>query len=70
MGTISGSGVSNVVTTGTFTIPLMKANGYDKNFAGAVEAVASNGGQILPPVMGSRGVPDGRDDRRKLLHRG
>ena len=53
MGTISGSGVSNVVTTGTFTIPLMKANGYDKNFAGAVEAVASNGGQILPPVMGS-----------------
>lgn len=53
MGTISGSGVSNVVTTGTFTIPLMKSCGYDKDFAGAVEAVASNGGQILPPVMGS-----------------
>jgi len=53
MGTISGSGVSNVVTTGTFTIPLMKSSGYDKDFAGAVEAVASNGGQILPPVMGS-----------------
>lgn len=52
-GTISGSSVANTVSTGTFTIPLMKANGYDKNFAGAVEAVASNGGQILPPVMGS-----------------
>jgi TRAP transporter 4TM/12TM fusion protein len=53
MGTISGSAVANVVTTGVFTIPLMKKVGYEKNFAGAVEAVASTGGQIMPPVMGA-----------------
>lgn len=53
MGSINGSAVANVVTTGTFTIPLMKKVGYDKNYAGAVEAVASTGGQILPPVMGA-----------------
>lgn len=53
MGTISGSAVANVATTGVFTIPLMKRVGYDKNFAGAVEAVASSGGQIMPPVMGA-----------------
>jgi len=53
MGTISGSGVANVVTTGTFTIPLMKKTGYKPHFAGAVEAVASNGGQIAPPIMGA-----------------
>jgi TRAP transporter 4TM/12TM fusion protein len=53
VGTISGSSTANVVTTGTFTIPLMKRSGYDKNFAGAVEAVASTGGQITPPVMGA-----------------
>ncbi|WP_134702823.1 TRAP transporter permease [Ammoniphilus sp. YIM 78166] len=53
MGSISGSGVANVVTTGTFTIPLMKKTGYKPHFAGAVEAVASNGGQLLPPVMGA-----------------
>jgi TRAP transporter 4TM/12TM fusion protein len=53
MGTISGSGVANVVTTGTFTIPLMIKTGYKNHFAGAVEAVASNGGQIMPPVMGA-----------------
>lgn len=53
MGTISGSGVANVVTTGTFTIPLMKKSGYTPSFAAAVEAVASSGGQILPPVMGA-----------------
>ena len=52
-GTISGSSTANVVATGTFTIPLMKKAGYDKNFAGAVEAVASTGGQITPPVMGA-----------------
>lgn len=52
-GTISGSAVANVVTTGTFTIPLMKKLGYRKDFAGAVEAVASTGGQIMPPVMGA-----------------
>lgn len=53
MGMVSGSGPANVVTTGTFTIPLMKRSGFDANMAGAVEAVASNGGQIMPPVMGA-----------------
>ncbi|MGI5172801.1 TRAP transporter permease [Treponema sp. OMZ 840] len=53
MGSINGSAVANVVTTGTFTIPLMKKIGYSKEYAGAVEAVASTGGQILPPVMGA-----------------
>ena len=53
MGSISGSAVANVVTTGTFTIPLMKRVGYDRNFAAAVEAVSSTGGQIMPPVMGA-----------------
>jgi TRAP transporter 4TM/12TM fusion protein len=53
MGSISGSSIANVVSTGAFTIPLMKQVGYDKNFAGAVEAAASTGGQILPPVMGA-----------------
>ena len=53
MGTISGSGVANVVTTGQFTIPLMKRFGYNSAFAGGVEATASMGGQIMPPVMGA-----------------
>ncbi len=53
MGCISGSPVANVVTTGTFTIPLMKRAGYDSEEACAVEAVASTGGQIMPPVMGA-----------------
>ena len=53
MGSISGSTVANVVTTGSFTIPLMKKMGYKNHFAGAVEAAASAGGQIMPPVMGS-----------------
>jgi len=53
MGSISGSSIANVVSTGAFTIPLMKRIGYDKNFAGAVESAASTGGQILPPVMGA-----------------
>ncbi len=53
MGTISGTGVANVVTTGTFTIPLMKSCGYSPTMAGAVEATASTGGQIMPPVMGA-----------------
>lgn len=52
-GTISGSSVSNTVSTGAFTIPLMKQLGYEPEFAGAVEAAASTGGQIMPPVMGS-----------------
>ncbi len=53
MGSINGTAVANVVGTGAFTIPLMKKIGYDKNFAGAVEASASVGGQILPPIMGA-----------------
>ena len=53
MGTVSGSSVANVCTTGMFTIPLMKSVGYQPYFAGAVEAVASTGGQIMPPVMGA-----------------
>jgi TRAP transporter 4TM/12TM fusion protein len=53
MGTINGSGVANVVTTGQFTIPLMKRFGYAPAFAGGVEATSSMGGQIMPPVMGA-----------------
>jgi TRAP transporter 4TM/12TM fusion protein len=53
IGTISGSAASNVATTGAFTIPLMKKIGYKPHFAGAVEAAASTGGQIMPPIMGS-----------------
>jgi len=52
-GTVSGSAVANVMTTGAFTIPLMKRIGYRPAFAGAVEAVASTGGQIMPPIMGA-----------------
>lgn len=52
-GTISGSAIANVAGTGSITIPLMKKIGYDATFAGAVEAVASTGGQIMPPVMGA-----------------
>ncbi len=52
-GTVSGSSVANTVSTGSFTIPLMKSLGYEPEFAGAVEAAASTGGQIMPPVMGS-----------------
>ncbi len=53
MGTISGSGVANVVTTGQFTIPLMKRFGYGSAFAGGVEAASSMGSQLMPPVMGA-----------------
>ena len=52
-GTISGSAPANVYGTGTFTIPLMKRVGYSPSFAGAVEAVASTGGQMMPPIMGA-----------------
>lgn len=52
-GSISGSTIANVVTTGTITIPLMKDIGYKPSFAGAVEAVASTGGQYMPPIMGA-----------------
>lgn len=53
LGSINGSAVANVVTTGAFTIPLMKKTGYSKEFAGAVESSASVGGQLLPPIMGA-----------------
>jgi len=53
MGTISGSAVANTVTTGTLTIPLMKRIGFEPHVAGAVEAAASTGGQLMPPVMGA-----------------
>ena len=52
-GTISGSSVANTVSTGAFTIPMMKRMGYKREFAGAVEAAASTGGQIMPPIMGA-----------------
>jgi TRAP transporter 4TM/12TM fusion protein len=53
MGSLSGSAVANVVTTGTFTIPLMKRAGFKPFFAAAIEAAASTGGQLMPPVMGA-----------------
>lgn len=52
-GTISGNAVSNVVTTGVISIPLMKSSGYRPHHAGAIEAVASTGGQLMPPIMGT-----------------
>ncbi|MFH2114701.1 MAG: TRAP transporter permease [Spirochaetota bacterium] len=68
MGMISGSSFANVAGTGTFTIPLMKSVGYKREFAGGVEAAASSGGQIMPPIMGAAafimaemtGIPYGR----------
>ncbi|MGU9807007.1 UNVERIFIED_CONTAM: TRAP transporter permease [Pseudomonas sp. CM11] len=53
MGTITGSGIANVVTTGQFTIPLMKRFGYKAAFAGGVEATSSMGSQLMPPIMGA-----------------
>ncbi len=53
MGTVSGSAVANVVSTGVITIPMMTREGYEARFAGAVEAAASTGGQIMPPIMGA-----------------
>lgn len=53
MGTLSGSAVANVATTGTVTIPMMKNIGYQPHFAGSVEAAASTGGMIMPPIMGA-----------------
>ena len=53
MGSLSGSAVANVVTTGAFTIPLMRRSGFRPFFAGAIEAAASTGGQLMPPVMGA-----------------
>ena len=67
MGTISGSGVANVLTVGQFTIPLMKRFGYAPVFAGAVEATSSMGGQIMPPVMGAVAFIIGRNAQRAVL---
>jgi len=53
MGSISGSSIANTVTTGAFTIPLMRSVGYSPQFAGAVEAASSTGGQLMPPIMGA-----------------
>jgi TRAP-type uncharacterized transport system fused permease subunit len=53
MGMINGTSAGNVVATGSLTIPLMKKVGYEKNTAGAIEAAASTGGQIMPPIMGA-----------------
>jgi TRAP transporter 4TM/12TM fusion protein len=53
MGSLSGSAVANVVTTGALTIPLMKRTGFSPHFAGAIEAAASTGGQLMPPIMGA-----------------
>jgi TRAP transporter 4TM/12TM fusion protein len=53
MGSLSGSAVANVVTTGSLTIPMMKRSGFRPHFAGAIEAAASTGGQIMPPIMGA-----------------
>ena len=53
MGSVSGSAVANVVTTGSFTIPMMKKVGYKPHVAGAIEAAASTGGQLMPPIMGA-----------------
>ena len=56
---VSGSSVGNTVTTGSVTIPMMKKTGYKPEFAGAVEAAASTGGQIMPPIMGAAAFLDG-----------
>jgi TRAP transporter 4TM/12TM fusion protein len=53
MGSVSGSAVANVVTTGSFTIPMMKRTGYKPHVAGGIEAAASTGGQLMPPIMGA-----------------
>ena len=53
LGTISGSSIANTVTTGSLTIPAMKKVGYPPHFSGAVEATASTGGQITPPILGA-----------------
>jgi len=53
MGSLSGSAVANTAATGTFTIPLMKSSGFDADTAGGVEAAASSGGALMPPIMGA-----------------
>jgi hypothetical protein len=73
MGMINGTSAGNVVATGSLTIPLMKKVGYKPQTAGAVEAAASSGGQIMPPIMGAGRLHHGRDHRHPLhrdRHRG
>lgn len=67
LGSINGSAVANVVTTGAFTIPLMKKTGYSREFAGAVESAASVGGQLLPPYYGCCSLYYGRDAWSKIF---
>lgn len=75
MGTVSGSGVANVVASGQFTIPLMKKSGFRASFAGGIEATSSMGGQIMPPIMGAvafimaetLGIPYGEVVRAALI---
>lgn len=69
-GLISGSSIANVVTTGTFTIPLMKKVGFNSEKAGAVEVASSVNGQIMPPCYGRCGLPDGRICGHPLFRRG
>lgn len=68
MGSISGSAVANVMTTGNFTIPLMRRVGYRREFSGGVEAAASTGGQLLPPVMGAGAFIIAELTRTSYLH--
>ena len=68
MGTISGSAIANVVTTGTFTVPLMKRVGFSPHYAGGVESMASTGGQITPPIMGVAALYHGPVLGHTLLH--
>ena len=65
-GMISGSAVANAVTTGSLTIPMMKKYGFSPRFAGAVEASASCGGQVTPPVMGASAFVMAETARRPL----
>ena len=53
MGSLSGSAVANTATTGTFTIPLMRRSGFQPEVAGGIEAAASSGGALMPPIMGA-----------------
>ncbi|MEI3453409.1 MAG: TRAP transporter large permease subunit [Bilophila wadsworthia] len=69
-GTISGNSAANVVASGTFTIPMMIKVGYSPRFASAVEAVASTGGQMTPPILGGGGVHHRRADGHPVSRRG
>ncbi|QXO15965.1 TRAP transporter large permease subunit [Vibrio ostreae] len=70
LGSLNGSAVANVVTTGTFTIPLMKRVGYSPKLAGAIEAAASSAGSNHATCHGCRCFPYGRDDRYNLCGSG